>query len=306
MHETEAGATRAQAGVARATDGARLHYEVTGEGPWVVLNNGLANDAYQWSALRRALAGRARVLTWDYRGHGRSEPARDLGTLAVPDLVADLRAVLDAAGVGRATLLGYSLGAQVSFEAWRHSADRIAGLVSVLGVAGRTFDNAAGPLVGRLAHAALRHVPDTLLAGNLRIGAALPRLTHASGRLVRMFEPDLSYADFAPWYSHLGALHAPTLRAMVLALRAHDAEDLLPTLTVPALVVSGGRDAFVRRAVSRRIAAAIPGSRHIDLPRATHAGLVGHADALVAAVVAFLDGHALIAPRSLHGGREAG
>ncbi|HNH49645.1 MAG TPA: alpha/beta hydrolase, partial [Myxococcota bacterium] len=57
----------------RAVDGAELHFEVEGEGPVVVLSNGLANDAFQWKALRKGLAGRAKVVTWDYRGHGRSQ-----------------------------------------------------------------------------------------------------------------------------------------------------------------------------------------------------------------------------------------
>lgn len=279
---------------ARAVDGATLAWEAEGTGPAVVLCNGIANDAFQWGALRRALAGRARVVTWDYRGHGRSEPARDLDRLAVEHLAEDLRAVMDAAGVETGALLGYSMGSQVVFEAWRRFPERVAGLVSVLGSAGRTFENAAGRTLGRVVHAGLRRVPPAVVAAHLRAGAALPRAMHAGGKLTGMFERDLLHEDFADWYGHLGAIHAPTFLAMAVGLQDHDAEGALPTVTVPTLIVSGGRDLFVRAGVARRMAAAIPGAELAEFPRATHAGLVGHAAAIPPRIVGFLEGRGLV------------
>ncbi|HNC96699.1 MAG TPA: alpha/beta fold hydrolase [Myxococcota bacterium] len=279
----------------RAVDGAELHFEVEGEGPAVVLSNGLANDAFQWKALRKGLAGRAKVVTWDYRGHGRSQPARDLQRLSVADLAADLEQVLDAAGVERAALLGYSMGSQVVFEAWRRLPQRVTALVSVLGGAGRVFDGAAGPRAGKVIHRLLRRVPDSAFAANLVVGSRLSSVVHRGAQVIGMFEPHIAHDDFADWYSHLGSIHAPTFRALTLGLQDHDAFDLLPGISVPTLVLSGGRDLFVRPGLGRKIAAAIPGAEYAEYPEATHAGLVGHAAEIPPRILQFLEQRQLIA-----------
>ncbi|MFZ5477109.1 MAG: alpha/beta fold hydrolase [Myxococcota bacterium] len=279
---------------AKAIDGATLAWQAEGAGPTVVLCNGIANDAFQWARLLELLRGRARVVTWDYRGHGASEPARDLATLEVGHLAEDLRAVLDAAEVERAALIGYSMGSQVVFEAWRRLPERVAGLVSVLGCAGRTFDQAAGPAVGRVAHALVCRTPVALVGANLRLWSARPRVAHAAALRTGIFEPEIALSAFAGWWAHLGKLDPATFHAMMAGLQRHDAEDVLPTVRVPTLVVSGGRDLFVRPAVGRRLAAAIPGAELAEYPRATHAGLVGHAAEMPGRIVGFLERHALV------------
>lgn len=278
-----------------AVDGAELHIEVEGEGPVVVLSNGLANDSFQWKALRKSLHGRAKVVTWDYRGHGRSQPARDLRKLTVADLAADLERVLDAARVEQAAFLGYSMGSQVVFEAWRRMPGRVSGLVSVLGGAGRVFEGAAGPRAGKVLHRILRRVPESAFAANLAVGARLSTVVHRGAQVIGMFEPHIAHADFADWYSHLGTIHAPTFRALTLGLQDHDAFDLLPDITVPTLVLSGGRDLFVRPGLGRKIAAAIPGAEYQEYPHATHAGLVGHASEIPPRILQFLEQRGLIA-----------
>ncbi len=92
-----------------------LHYTVTGTGPQaIVLTHGLASSQAIWAAQVAALAPRYRVLTWDLRGHGRSAPDPALCTVA--DLAADLRRVLDAAGVEQAVVLGHSAGGVVALR----------------------------------------------------------------------------------------------------------------------------------------------------------------------------------------------
>lgn len=272
-------------GAALAVDGARLSWRLDGHGPPVVLCNGIANDNFQWAGLRAALAGRAQVLSWDYRGHGASEPARDLGRLGVADMVGDLRAVLDAAGIERAPVFGYSMGVQVALEAWRRLPERIAGLGLVLGCAGRSFDQMGGALLGAVAHRTLRLAPAAVVGAHFQAGSALSPLVHQIAVALGIFERSMPHQDFQGWYAHLPRIHAATFRGMALGLQAHDANDLLPSVTVPTLVVSGGRDVFVRPDEGARIARAIPRARLLHLPDATHAGMVGHRAPIAAALV---------------------
>jgi len=108
----------------------RVHYTVSGEGPLaIVLTHGLGAGEAVWAAQVPALAARARVLTWDLRGHGRSSPAPVACTIA--DLADDLRRVLDDADVARAAVLGHSAGGVVAMQFALEHPSRTAGLFLV-------------------------------------------------------------------------------------------------------------------------------------------------------------------------------
>ncbi len=100
-----------------AEDGVRIAYEIAGEGEPVVLVHGFASDRVQnWKApgwydtLTRA--GR-RVVALDFRGHGESDKPHDATSYG--DLMfADIVAVMDAASVNQADVMGYSMGGMLT------------------------------------------------------------------------------------------------------------------------------------------------------------------------------------------------
>jgi pimeloyl-ACP methyl ester carboxylesterase len=106
------------------------HFESAGSGPLtVVLTHGLAANTSTWTAQVAAFRSSHRVITWDLRGHGKSRgPA---GDYVLSDLGADLRAVLDRAGVERAVVLGHSAGGVVAMQFALDHPERTAGLVLV-------------------------------------------------------------------------------------------------------------------------------------------------------------------------------
>jgi pimeloyl-ACP methyl ester carboxylesterase len=92
-------------------DAGRLWYEIAGEGPTVVLiHSGLA-DARQWDDQMRTFTRRYRVIRYDQRAYGRSEPPR--GRYSSVD---DLSRLLDALDVGSAALVGVSQGAGIALS----------------------------------------------------------------------------------------------------------------------------------------------------------------------------------------------
>lgn len=107
--------------------------EATGEGSPIVLCHGLtATRRSVVHGSRRLERGGHRVIAYDARGHGESDPAGPDGGYGYPELVGDLEAVVeDQAGGGPAVLAGHSMGAHtaVSF-ALRHP-ERVAGLVAI-------------------------------------------------------------------------------------------------------------------------------------------------------------------------------
>lgn len=100
------------------------------DAPTVVLLHGLAaTGSLNWDALVEPLAERFRVLALDHRGHGRGIEPQEAFTLE--DCADDVVALLDACGVRRAVLVGYSMGGAIAqLSAHRHP-HRVAGLVLV-------------------------------------------------------------------------------------------------------------------------------------------------------------------------------
>ncbi len=112
--------------------GEGLYAEDAGEGPAVVLLHGLtATHRYVVMGSRSLERSGHRVVAYDARGHGRSQPADDTGGYAYPALSADLLALLDARGIDRAVLAGASMGAHTAIHAALAQPDRVAGLVLI-------------------------------------------------------------------------------------------------------------------------------------------------------------------------------
>jgi len=112
--------------------GSTIHYWTVGEpgGPTVVLTHGVTLDhgtyAGQVPALRDA---GYRVITWDLRGHGLSQPMGE--RFSVDSTAEDLAVLLEEAGVEGAVLVAQSFGGLVALELYRRSPERAAGLVLV-------------------------------------------------------------------------------------------------------------------------------------------------------------------------------
>ncbi len=112
--------------------GFEISYEDTGSGPTVVLVNGYASPAAEWTDVGyvERLIGRYRVLAVDSLGHGLSEKSYDWETYLAPDVARDIVAAMDAAAVARAALWGYSRGAGLVAMAAAEFPDRVAALIA--------------------------------------------------------------------------------------------------------------------------------------------------------------------------------
>jgi pimeloyl-ACP methyl ester carboxylesterase len=273
-----------------AADGTRITWREHGEGPPLVLCNGITTSDFFWRRLMPRWCAHRRVITWDYKGHGESAPARTAGGTAIAALADDLRRVLDAAGIERAPVIGFSMGSQVMLEAW--PLGRFTAMVSLLGTAGRLFDTALppfGPVLQRLltgipspgVHAAMRGLGTAMYAP----GAAL--LVRALG-----YTGHVPERDIAAFREHFARLDPQTVAAIARAAGEHDARELLPQLDVPLLIVAGDRDRFAPAAtVGVPMAEAAPRAELVRLPYATHTALFEHPMELALAIEGFFARH---------------
>ena len=260
-------------GFASAQDGTRLFHGVRGEGPAIVLNDGIGCDGFAWKYLQPHLAEAHRTVHWHYRAHGRSGLPVDAAAIDVTAHARDLLSVMDALEIEDAVLVGHSMGTQVALEAYRLAPTRVQGLVLVCGSYGKVTATFHGSDV-------LKQVlPGILEAVERRKGIAralwgrIPaKLAFHIARLSNEVDSlAIREEDFRPYMEHVSAMDPQVFLAMLRCAGEHTAEDLLPRIGVPTLIVAAERDTFTPPALAEHMAEAIPEAELFMLRGASHA-----------------------------------
>jgi len=109
----------------------RIHYQVEGDGPPLVLQHGFTSSLQTWYAYGyvAALQQGYQLILIDARGHGQSDKPYDPQAYALQRRVEDVLAVLDALQIDTAHYLGYSMGGRIGFGIARYSPERFASLI---------------------------------------------------------------------------------------------------------------------------------------------------------------------------------
>jgi pimeloyl-ACP methyl ester carboxylesterase len=261
---------------ATSKDGTRLHAEVFGPdgAQTLVLAHGWTEMLVYWAYVIRELAPQFRIVAYDLRGHGHSDPAVE-GDYAIDRFGEDLEAVLEACVPEgrRAVVVGHSLGA-MSIAAWaeHHDVERRANGAALLntGVGDLMAQSLLIP-VPWIAQSVNRVLSPTALVG---ARAPMPRFsTPLSNDAVRYvaFGPAASPAQVA-FYERMLVACPPDVRADVgIALTKLELYEALPRLTVPTIVLAGANDRLTPPSHTERIAGELPQLRElIILPDTGH------------------------------------
>jgi 3-oxoadipate enol-lactonase len=246
--------------------GVRIHYEVHAEpgagaaGPAVVLVQGLGLSSRFWFDMPARLAGGPkprRVVVLDNRGVGRSDKPR--GPYRMATLADDVAAVIEAAGVERAIVVGISLGGMIAQHVALRHPDKVAGLVLLATTAGLPY--ARPPTMRALA--TLLGLP---IAGRFRtapqVGRALARMLLSAKDVPRAREL------LSEWPA---AMRAEPMRprsyfAQLAAVATHSTGFRLRRLACPTVVVTGDEDILIPPKNSRMLAKLVPGA-HLEVVR---------------------------------------
>ena len=111
--------------------GVRIHYEVEGEGPALVLQHGFGDSLESWYELGyvNALRPCYRLILLDARGHGASDKPHDRDAYALHQRVGDIVAVLDTLNLTNAHFWGYSMGGWIGFGVAAYAPKRVQALI---------------------------------------------------------------------------------------------------------------------------------------------------------------------------------
>jgi pimeloyl-ACP methyl ester carboxylesterase len=275
----------------RPRNGARLFWTSEGQGaPAVLLCDGLGCDGFIWRYLEPALAEERKVVHWHYPAHGRSPPPSHSHGFSLPHLADDAVTVLDAARLQRVVVVGHSMGVQVALEMHHRHRARVEALILVCGSPGHPLDTFHDTSVLRWLLPSLRKTTEALPRGV----SALTRAAVRSGlalELALLFEVNAKLVhreDLEPYFAHFLSMDPRLFLRTMQAAAEHSAEDYLPQVDVPTLVIGGDHDRFTPPWLSRRMALAIPDAELVMVPGGSHTTPLEAPETVQQAVADFL------------------
>ena len=234
------------------TDRGRIGYRTAGSGPdTLLLLHGLGGNSLSWEAQFGALSDGRRLVAWDAPGYGgsddlpESEPSPD-------DYVASLGAFMAAMGIEACDILGHSMGGIVAARFAAHHPDRVKRLV--LSCTSADFSPSGPGFAARVDD--LRTLPAAAFGRQRADGMAASTTPEAvRDRLAAI----------------AASARLPGFAAAAHMLGRSDNSELLKGLSLPVLVLSGSEDRIAPRSEAERLAALIPGAKHLTIDEAGNA-----------------------------------
>ena len=249
----------------RSADGLYIAYQAIGDGPMdvVIMPMNWSNVELHWeepiaSRFFRHLGSLGRLILFDKRGSGLSDPVPLRAIPTVEEWVDDLMTVLDAVGSEHAHLIGIDAGGPVALVAAGTHGARISSLVLFNAFArlGRGPGYAWG-LPDSLQEMTLAAFPDHFASG------VFPEV---------MFPSRINDLVFCEWWARFGRQSVGLGAAIQMqqAVLDTDVRDILGAVRQPTLVMHRAGNEFVRVAHGRYLAEHLPNATYVELPGADH------------------------------------
>ena len=258
-------------------DGIRLYWKEEGRGEPLLLIMGLGATLAWWNRLLPSLTPRFRTIVFDNRGVGKSDVPP--GPYTIPLMADDALAVLDAAGVESAHVVGLSMGGYIAQELALANPGRVRSLVLGCTSCGGAEAVRAAPEVASALAARAKVPREDAMWGMVpyTFDASTPRERIAQDLAMRMRSAvgnDGYFAQFQAVRSWAGS------------------HGRLSAIAAPTLVIHGETDQLVPPENGRILAQTIPGARLVMLPHASHIFLTDQLEPARDAILAFLESHA--------------
>ena len=242
-------------------NGVAIYFESHGDGPPLLLSHGYSSTGSMWDGQVEAFRSEYRVISWDMRGHGRSDYPDDPEEYSEAATVDDMAAILDACEADQALIGGLSLGGYMSLAFHRAYPKRTAALL--LFDTGPGYKSDSGREAwNETSFARAEALEDQGLA-------ALNRSREVRGN------------------NHRSAAGLARAARGMLAQSDDRIIQSLPGIGVPTLVLVGADDTPFLGA-SSYMAKKITGAREVVIPEAGHASNLDQPAAFNAAVADFL------------------
>ncbi len=262
-----------------------IAYQVMGDGPidLLLVPDGiipieLMTEQPAYARFLDGLASFSRLICYDRRGIGLSDPITASAPPTLEQWVDDARAVMDAVDAPRAAAVGVAEGGYVATLLAASHPDRVSALVLV---------NATASVSSPFPH--LGTAAEALTRLNRSVDDDWG--TDTSG--VEWFAPSLAHdAGFHQWIARAQrrAASPAVMRAMFEVMYLSDIRQVLPAVRVPTLVIHRAGNRFLTPEHGRYLAAQIPGARYVEVPGDDHVPYLGNSDVIIGEIEEFLTG----------------
>lgn len=239
-----------------------IHYELQGQGEPILFIQGVGVPGSGWRLQVQELSKHFQTLTYDNRGVGSSVPCREKITVEL--MAEDAVAVMKAAGVKSAHIVGHSLGGVIAAEIALSHREMVKSLTFVC-----TF--ASGKTGARVTPWVLWKSIRTRWGTKAMRRRAFLEMLFSEHFLNRVNRDEFAMS-LVPLMGRDLAESPPILMKQLRALGRHNAEERLCTLKgIPTLVISAEHDGIAKPEYGRKIAECIPGARFELMEDAAHA-----------------------------------
>jgi pimeloyl-ACP methyl ester carboxylesterase len=249
--------------------GIRIHYQVEGKGPPLVLQHGLCGSLEMWRQedydYVKALKNDHQIVLIDARGHGASDKPHDPQAYKMASMVADVIAVLDDLKISKAHFLGYSMGGRIGWGIAKYAPERFHSLI--IGGSGPPYES--DPEEPSFFRDLFKKEMDAVSATMETIFGS--RWTPSIQAIIRSSDLDalIALTSAGDWISGLPGF-----------------EDVLSAVTVPCLLFVGEKDPSYPHA--QKASEVLPNATFVSFPDLDHIEAVWRIDLVLPHIRKFL------------------
>lgn len=280
-----------ESGTFESFDKTPIYYEVRGRGEPLVLVYGIACLMNHWHFQTEYFSKHYKVITFDLRGHQKSQPLGNPQNLRLGDLVKDIQGLLEHLQITKAHFAGHSFGAPLVLELFRVQPDLVKSMTFINGFSKNPIKGMFGldivepfyyfvkeqydknpNLWTTLWRKAIDNPFSMFLAG--MAGGFNLKLTH--------------FKDIEVYARGVARMDIRTFLILFEELMQFDGEAILPQVQVPTLIISGEKDNVTPQSFQLEFHHKIPGSEFVLVPYGSHCTQLDFPDYINMKMDAFL------------------
>ncbi len=254
-----------------------LYYAMVGQGPPLVMIRGVGSNGDHWYDQAPALSRKFQLLIFDNRGIARSSDPG--GSFSIQDMAADTIALMEAVGIKKTHVLGYSMGGMIAQEMALNHPQKINGLILAATDCGISLRIKAQPEATKL------------FSEMICLGTNDAKL--AAGRCLFAKQTFENHPDIIQRYADVSQRYPASQKMLArqwAAVTQHDACKRLQRISSPTLAITGSEDVLIPPQNAAVLAQRIPDAQMTAIDGGGHLFLIEQPRQFNDAVIEFLEG----------------
>lgn len=285
-----------ECGLFESFDKTPIYYEVRGEGEPLILIYGIACLMNHWHFQVEHFSKHRKVITFDIRAHHKSQPLGNPQNLKVSDLVEDIVLLMEHLHISKAHFAGHSFGAPLLLETYRMRPDLIGSMTFINGFSKNPIKGMFGLDVVEPFYYFVKQqyekAPD-LWTTLWRMAVDNPLAMLLAG-VAGGFNLKLThFKDIEVYARGVARMDIRAFLGLFEELMKFDGEEILPTVAVPTLIISGEKDNVTPQKFQHEFHHKIAGSEFVLVPYGSHCTQLDFPDYINMKMEAFLQKNSL-------------